>query len=142
MICPLCSCLVIDYSKVPDGRVITSWADFRESDHEISLPFEVRDVYPGLPQLTRNADDGCEFCRLLAQLLGEYFDNSSAIVDRPVHLQLRNARFRLHSANSPMTESRQKSWINGAWLLIIELCYGGHPEPREMFFAVFSDNYG
>lgn len=147
MACKLCSSLVIDYSKAPEGREITSWDEFQESDHEIALPFEVREVYPGLPQLTRNSDDGCDFCRLLVQLLDEYCrkqnsDDADRSLDRPVHLQLKHARFRLHSANNPMVLSRQKTWINGVWLLIMELYYGERPEPKEMFFQVFSDNGG
>lgn len=133
MACPLCSCLVIDYSKVQD-------------DQQIALPFEIEERYPGLFKLTKNADGGCDFCGLLVQLLNEYFGITESSLARPIDLQLRNANFCLESYEKTYDEEslyaiRKR---NSVTQLLLELAYGSGQESRTktLTFALYSDNGG
>lgn len=126
MTCTLCSGLVVDYSKVVKN--------------EIPVPFTVEEVYPGLFQLRRNGHDGCEFCYLLAQLMSEYFDVTECALDKPVHFLLSNARFFVESREKILGEDFEKSAKNGVTFLVMELSYEGRPKPRDMVFAVCSNN--
>lgn len=126
MACTLCSCLVVDYSKVVD--------------HEIPLPFAVQEVYPGLLHLRKNRDDGCEFCDLLVQLMSEYFDVTESALEKPVRFSLSNARFIVDSAERDMGEDWENSFENGVAFLGLDFDYENAPETRNLFFAVNSNN--
>nr|CDL70792.1 vegetative incompatibility protein 1a [Cryphonectria parasitica] len=121
MACPSCSCLIIDYSK--------------SHDHEIPLPFDLQDVYPELSTLTENANGGCEFCDLLAQLIGEYFDVTESCLPRPVHFHLKNARFQLESCATVKEDGED----DAVFMLAVDLVYGEASKTQTIFFTVNSD---
>lgn len=132
MTCPLCSCLVLDYSKVVN--------------EEIPLPFEIDEVYPGLFQLTRNADGGCDFCRLLTELISEYFDAAEDGLLRPFNFTLSNAKFELVSATWVDDDDVEKGhWVldtNPVEGLVMDIVYDQPPKIREMYFRVSQDTGG
>lgn len=129
MTCGLCSTLVIDYTQLSDTN-------------KIPLKFEVKEEYPGLPQLTQNAKNGCEFCHLLVQLISEFFEVTECELARPIHFHLRNASFYTESMQTMMSEERRHSVENGVFILAIEFTYGPLCETRELYFAVFPDDNG
>lgn len=126
MACELCSNLVVDYRKL--------------SQDTIEVPFLVEEIYPGLTRLARNAKGGCEFCNLLAQLISEYFDVTESGLEKPVHFQLRNAKFHTHSYEELMSEERSNSVENGVYLLVMELAYGDPVQTTDLYFSVCSNN--
>lgn len=125
MVCRLCSSLVIDYRKYDKD--------------EIPSPFVVEEVYPGLAQLSENANDGCEFCHLLGQLMMEYFDVTESGLEKPIRFQLRNARFYTESYGK-VIEDDHNSDENRAYMLVMELAYGEASNTRDLFFAVYSND--
>lgn len=105
----------------------------------IPVPYEVQDVYPGLLQLNKTAEAGCELCRLLVKLLGEYFDVTERSLERPVHLELKNVSFRVETYQTEIEEF--EDWeVNGVYHICMELVYGD--TMQELFFAVFAADNG
>lgn len=124
MTCELCASLVIDYGKYEDDIIPTAYF--------------VAEEYPRLTRLTKSANDGCEFCNLLGQLLREYFDVTESGLEKPVQFQLRHARFYTQSHYTVMSEEEEHSDKNRVYGLVVDVAYYQNlSKSRELLFDVF-----
>lgn len=102
------------------------------------MPFFTKDVYPGLGRLVKNAENGCEFCCLLIQLLREHFEAKESQLHKPVQFQLRNAKFYAAGHDSSrMSEEEEDSEQNGVFMLVVELAYGDLSSTKAFPLSVF-----
>lgn len=125
MSCESCEALIIEYDVDNPAQEV------------ISSAFEVEDQLPRLPRLSKNSDDGCEFCCLLAETVQEAAEQKLSAAVRPngpTPVRLENACFE--------TEATRRSDAtgddNGVYSLKMKLKVGDN-EARQLYFSVHAD---